>query len=122
MNPTAIKFAGVAHIVRPKHEIDFYRGYETAKATQTNPETQIKEWRKDFEYDYRQAESLMIWGKDLEKAGDTSQWGFNEAYAYATGIIKKDSTKSLPAEKHGGPIAVGRTNTEGRAVLYKHPE
>lgn len=123
MNTPSLNFAGMAHIVRPKHAIDFYRGFETAKATQSNPNETIREWRQSFPFDHQQDEVVMLWGKDLQKAGDTADWNFDKAYAYATGIIKDDApTLEGDTSRNGGGVSVGRTQTQGRAAVYRHPQ
>jgi hypothetical protein len=113
------RFVGLAHIVRPKADAPYYVGLETGIAQRYRDKDNLKVWQQPFPFDGNCQEALILNGKDLDEAGDTSQWSFEQAYAYAQTLIKTQGEPVTDA-KQGGTFAQGKTLTGGRAAFYLH--
>jgi hypothetical protein len=116
------QFRGMAHIVRPHAELPHHIGFETARAVAKNSNADVRFWTQEFPYDSAYGEAIMLYGKDLENAGNTAHWTFQDAFFYAQGQVRPnvalDDTTSYTT---GGQREESATHTNGRASFYRHP-
>jgi hypothetical protein len=119
---TQPQFKGMAHIVRPHAELPHHIGFETARAVQKDGNAAVKFWTQEFPYDSAYGEAIVLYGKDLEKAGNTDNWGFQEAFFYAKDQVRPNVTiDDTTTYTTGGKREESCTHTNGRASFYRHP-
>ena len=119
---TQPQFQGMAHIVRPHAELPHHIGFETARAVSKNSNAAVRFWTQEFPYDGQYGEAIVLYGKDLENAGNTDKWTFQDAFFYAQDQVrpnvKKEDTTTYTT---GGQREESCTLTNGRASFYRHP-
>lgn len=110
-----VRFGNVAHIIAPKQAV----GFALALESQLAGVAQKQSWQKPFPFDDRYSEAVLLTGKDLKEAGDTSGWDFERALAHLQTRIKTKNTTPSKAF-FGTEVTTGYTHTNGRVALYSH--
>ena len=111
----AVRFGNVAHIVVPKQAV----GFALALETHLSNGAKAQSWQKPFPYDDKYGEAVLLTGKDLKEAGDTTGWDFDRALAHLQTRIKTKA--DAPSQQYfGTELTTGQTHTNGRVALYSH--